>query len=146
MTRCRVLLGHQEFDAWQTGKAEVDLLRSAQNDLLRIWPVSKRVNVSGRGDDDPSLVEPVEDGAVYEGSPLGPNELFPQDHPDTIASIPRQGHLGSVQLAQSASSFGAISSQVFCEIFLSRQIRFVVLRLAVHVAMARELVSRAYHP
>jgi hypothetical protein len=78
--------------------------------MTPIWPVSKRVNVSGRGDDDPSLVEPVEDGAVYEGSPLGPNELFPQDHPDTIASIPRQGHLGSVQLAQSASSFGAISS------------------------------------
>ena len=141
-----VVLGHYDLDAWLTGKAGIELLRLAPNGLLRIWPVSKRVNVSGRGDDDPSLVEPVEDGAVYEGSPLGPNELFPQDHPDTIASIPRQGHLGSVQLAQSASSFGAISSQVFCEIFLSCQIRFVVLRLAIYVAMARELASRAYHP
>jgi hypothetical protein len=28
-----------------------------------MWPVSKRVNVSGVGDDDPSLVEPVEDAA-----------------------------------------------------------------------------------
>jgi hypothetical protein len=25
-----------------------------------MWPVSKPVNVSGRGDDDPDLVEPVE--------------------------------------------------------------------------------------
>jgi hypothetical protein len=25
-----------------------------------MWPVSKRFNVSGRGDDDPSLIEPVE--------------------------------------------------------------------------------------
>ncbi|MGA3343004.1 MAG: hypothetical protein ABSD11_21040 [Methylocella sp.] len=34
--------------------------RPAPNNLLRMWPVSKRVNVSGRGDDDPSLIEPVE--------------------------------------------------------------------------------------
>ncbi len=33
--------------------------RPAPNDLLRMWPVSKRVNVSDRGDDDPGLVEPV---------------------------------------------------------------------------------------
>lgn len=26
----------------------------------RMWPVSKQVNVSGRGDDDPNLIEPVE--------------------------------------------------------------------------------------
>ena len=30
------------------------------NDILRMWQVSKRVNVSGRGADDPSLIEPVE--------------------------------------------------------------------------------------
>ena len=30
--------------------------RPAPNDLLRMWPVSKRINVSGRGDDDPSLI------------------------------------------------------------------------------------------
>jgi hypothetical protein len=27
----------------------------------RMWPVSKRVNVSGRGDDDPSLNKEVND-------------------------------------------------------------------------------------
>ena len=34
------------------------------NDLLRMWPVSKRANVSGRGDDDPGLIQPVEDEAI----------------------------------------------------------------------------------
>ena len=53
--RMPVLLGHHDFEAWLTGKAGVELLRPAPNDLLCMWPVSKRVNVSGRGDDDPSL-------------------------------------------------------------------------------------------
>jgi putative SOS response-associated peptidase YedK len=62
--RMPVLLGRDDFDAWLTGKAGVEFLRPAPNDLLRVWPVSKRVNVSGRGDDDPSLIEPVEDEAI----------------------------------------------------------------------------------
>ena len=33
----------------------------------RMWPVSKQVNVSGRGDDDPNLIEPVEDDAIADG-------------------------------------------------------------------------------
>jgi hypothetical protein len=41
--------------------------RCAPNNLLRMWPVSKRANVSGRGDDDRSLIEPVEDEASAEG-------------------------------------------------------------------------------
>jgi hypothetical protein len=53
-----------DLDARLTRKAGVELLRSAPNDLLRMWPVSKRVNVSGRGDDDPGLIEPVEDEAI----------------------------------------------------------------------------------
>ncbi len=35
----------------------VEVLRSAPNDLLRMWPVSTRVNRSGVGDDDPSLIK-----------------------------------------------------------------------------------------
>jgi len=35
----------------------------APNDLLRMWPVSKRVNVSRRSDDDPCLIDPVDDEA-----------------------------------------------------------------------------------
>jgi putative SOS response-associated peptidase YedK len=52
--RMPALLGHHDLDAWLTGQAGVELLRPAPNDLLRMWPVSKRVNLSGRGDDDPS--------------------------------------------------------------------------------------------
>jgi hypothetical protein len=62
-----VLLGHHDLDAWLTGKAGVELLRPAPNDLLRMWPGSKRVNVSNRGDDDASLIEPVEDEAITSG-------------------------------------------------------------------------------
>jgi hypothetical protein len=62
-----VLLGHHDFEAGLTGKAGVEPLRHAPNDLLCMWPVSKRVNVSGRGDDDPSLIEAVE--ATDDGKP-----------------------------------------------------------------------------
>ncbi len=65
--RMPVMLGRQDHDAWLTGKAGVELLRPAPNDLLRMWPVSKRVNASGRGDDDPGLIEPVADQAIAEG-------------------------------------------------------------------------------
>ncbi len=65
--RMPVLLGREDYDAWLTRKAGVELLRSAPNDLLRMWPVAKRVNVSGSGDDDPSLIEAVEDGATVKG-------------------------------------------------------------------------------
>ena len=58
--RMPVMLAQRDHETWLTGKAGVELLRPAPNDLLRMWPVSKRVNASGRGDDDPSLIEPVE--------------------------------------------------------------------------------------
>jgi putative SOS response-associated peptidase YedK len=58
--RMPVLLEHRDLDFWLTGKAGAELLRPAPNDLLRIWPVSTRVNATGRGDDDPSLVERVQ--------------------------------------------------------------------------------------
>jgi SOS response associated peptidase (SRAP) len=61
--RMPVLLSHHYYETWLTGKAGVELLRPAPNDLLRLWPVSKRVNMSGQGDDGPSLTEPVEGGA-----------------------------------------------------------------------------------
>jgi putative SOS response-associated peptidase YedK len=62
--RMPVMLGQQDHDAWLTGKAGVELLRPAPNDLLHMWPVLKRVNVSGRGDDDPGLIEPAADQAI----------------------------------------------------------------------------------
>ncbi len=58
--RMPVLLAPRDCEAWLAGKAGVELVRPAPDDLLRMWPVSKRVNVSGQGDDDPSLIEPAE--------------------------------------------------------------------------------------
>jgi putative SOS response-associated peptidase YedK len=62
--RMPVLLDRENHEAWLTGKAGVELLRAAPNEVLRMWPVSKRVNMSGRGDDDPTLIDPVEDEAI----------------------------------------------------------------------------------
>src|SRR5664279_1817313 len=59
--RMPVFLDQEDHDAWLTGKAGVEVLRSAPNALLRLWPVSKRVNKTGDGDDDPNLVEPIEE-------------------------------------------------------------------------------------
>ena len=36
-----------------------ELLKSAAENLLRMWEVSWRVNKTGAGDDDPTLVEQV---------------------------------------------------------------------------------------
>ena len=65
--RMPILLERQDHDAWLAGKAGVELLRPAPNDLLRMWPVSKRVNVSGREDDDRRLIEAVADQATALG-------------------------------------------------------------------------------
>jgi putative SOS response-associated peptidase YedK len=65
--RMPVLIAPRDYEAWLTGKAGVELLRPAPDDLLRMWPVSKRVNVSGYGDDDPSLIEPIEAEAITIG-------------------------------------------------------------------------------
>jgi putative SOS response-associated peptidase YedK len=62
--RMPVLLAERDIDSWLSGRAGVELLQPAPNDLLRMWPVSKRVNVSGWGDDDPNLIEPLEDAAI----------------------------------------------------------------------------------
>jgi putative SOS response-associated peptidase YedK len=69
--RMPVLLGSQDRNAWLTGKAGAELLRPVPNDFLRMWPVSKRVNASGRDDDDPSLIEPVDAIAHGQLSPVG---------------------------------------------------------------------------
>jgi putative SOS response-associated peptidase YedK len=62
--RMPVLIDHRDIDAWLSGKVGVELLRPAPNGLLRMWPVSRRVNKTGRGDDDPNLIEPVEEADI----------------------------------------------------------------------------------
>ena len=64
--RMPVLLDHEGMKAWLSGKAGIGLLRPAADDALRMWPVSRRVNKSGNGD-DPSLINPI---ALHTGSSL----------------------------------------------------------------------------
>ena len=58
--RMPVLLERRDCDVWLTGKVGIEILRSAPEGALRMWPVSRRVNVSGRGDDDPGSIEPID--------------------------------------------------------------------------------------
>ncbi len=67
--RLRVLLDHEGTKAWLSGKAGIGLLRPAPNDALRMWPVPRRVNKPGNGD-DPSLIEPITLHPVTEPSTL----------------------------------------------------------------------------
>jgi putative SOS response-associated peptidase YedK len=57
--RMPVLLGKADFEPWLNGAAGAELLRPAAEDRLRMWPVSKRVNKTGSGDDDPTLIDEV---------------------------------------------------------------------------------------
>ena len=64
--RMPVILEPEQFEAWLTGTAGLDILKPAANDLLQCWPVSQRVDSSHARDDDVSLIEPVALGAAAE--------------------------------------------------------------------------------
>jgi putative SOS response-associated peptidase YedK len=57
--RMPVLLRQKDFDAWLTGHAGIERLRTAANDYLQMWPVSRRVNSSKAADGDPTLIDRV---------------------------------------------------------------------------------------
>ncbi|HTE76067.1 MAG TPA: SOS response-associated peptidase [Xanthobacteraceae bacterium] len=57
--RMPVLLAEEGFEPWLSGKAGLELLKPAPDDLLQKWPVSKRVNSSRASDDDPTLIEEI---------------------------------------------------------------------------------------
>ena len=65
--RASVLLERKDFDLWLSGDAlfaegtsnPVSLLRPALEDALQEWIVSSRVNRSGVGGDDATLIEPA---------------------------------------------------------------------------------------
>ena len=52
-----VILDWRDATAWMRGDNPASLLRPPPEDSLREWVVSTRVNRSGVGDDDPSLIE-----------------------------------------------------------------------------------------
>ena len=57
--RMPVLLGAEDFDGWLDGSLGPEALKPAVEEALREWIVSSRVNRTGHGDDDPTIVEPV---------------------------------------------------------------------------------------
>jgi putative SOS response-associated peptidase YedK len=57
--RMPVILDKADFAAWLGGTGGTELLRSAADSKLRMWPVSRRVNKTGSGDDDPTLIDEV---------------------------------------------------------------------------------------
>jgi putative SOS response-associated peptidase YedK len=57
--RMPVVLDKSDIGAWLEGTAGTELLRPAHADRLRMWPVSRRVNKTGSGDDDPTLIDEV---------------------------------------------------------------------------------------
>jgi putative SOS response-associated peptidase YedK len=58
--RMPVLLQAADFDLWLKGALGPEALRPAAVSALREWTVSKRVNRTGIGDDDPTIVDKVE--------------------------------------------------------------------------------------
>ena len=57
--RMPVLLAPEDFDGWLDGSLGTEALRPAAESASREWIVSSRVNRTGHGDDDPTIVEPV---------------------------------------------------------------------------------------
>jgi hypothetical protein len=66
--RMPVLLRAEDFDAWLNGSLGADALRPAAESALREWPVSRRVNRAGVGEDDPTIIERVDHGAGQDSS------------------------------------------------------------------------------
>lgn len=58
--RMPILLEPSQFDRWLDGEMTAAELHPAPGEALREWPVSRRLNRTGQGDDDPTIIEPVE--------------------------------------------------------------------------------------
>jgi putative SOS response-associated peptidase YedK len=57
--RMPALLRSEHFDAWLDSSLGPEALKPAAENALREWPVSKRMNKAGVGDDDPTVIEEV---------------------------------------------------------------------------------------
>jgi putative SOS response-associated peptidase YedK len=55
--RMPVVLDKADIRSWLSGEAGAEILRPAAENRLRMWPVSRRVNKTGSGDDDPTLID-----------------------------------------------------------------------------------------
>ncbi len=57
--RMPVVLDKADIGPWLSGEAGTEILKPAAENRLRMWPVSRRVNKTGTGDDDPTLIAEV---------------------------------------------------------------------------------------
>jgi hypothetical protein len=57
-TKCRSFWIRPDLAAWLSGAAGPEVLRPAAEDHLRMWPVTRRVNWTGGGD-DPALIAEI---------------------------------------------------------------------------------------
>jgi putative SOS response-associated peptidase YedK len=57
--RMPVVLEPKDFEPWLSGKAGLEVLKPANNNLMQKWAVSNRVNSSRARDDDASLIDRV---------------------------------------------------------------------------------------
>jgi len=68
--RMPIILEADQFAPWLTGRAGLEVLKPAANDVLQCWPVSKRINSSLASDDDASLIAQM-------SPPEKPSDLMP---------------------------------------------------------------------
>jgi putative SOS response-associated peptidase YedK len=57
--RMPVLLAEKDYESWLSGKAGLVLLKTAAENVLQKWPVSKRVNSWRAPDDDATLIDRI---------------------------------------------------------------------------------------
>jgi putative SOS response-associated peptidase YedK len=57
--RMPVVVDKADIRRWLKGEGGTELLKPAADDCLRMWQVSRRVNKTGTGDDDPTLLDEV---------------------------------------------------------------------------------------
>jgi putative SOS response-associated peptidase YedK len=60
--RMPVLLQQAEIDRWLSGKMHASELHPASESALREWPMDRRMNKTDVGDDDVTLLEPMDPG------------------------------------------------------------------------------------
>jgi putative SOS response-associated peptidase YedK len=68
--RMPVILEPEHFGPWLEGRAGLEVLKPAANDVLQCWPVSRRVNSSRADDSDATLIDPVSSDAAASPRPL----------------------------------------------------------------------------
>jgi len=56
--RMPVVIAPEQFEPWLTGVSGTELLKPAPEDMLQVWPASRKVNRGGN-DSDPTLVDAI---------------------------------------------------------------------------------------